>query len=106
MPKNGRDGYKTLAFLGLLTQGGKIRRGYFTPTCLGAHMWAEGLHNPCLLRGPQKGGTKSEVATSLLPSRGPTHGWKAYIAHASFGVPSTGTKITLKSGPLEQKSGS
>ena len=74
------------------------------------HKW---LPHPCLLGGPQVGGiatkplhsrgsphkeTKSKVASSPLPSRGPTSGWKCYITPAFSGVPKQGDKI--KSGYL------
>ena len=65
----------------------------------------------CLLGGPQVGGnatsplhtqgspkqrgTKSEVAASPLPSRGPTSGRKCYGTPAFSGIPKTkGDKIT------------
>ena len=37
-------------------QGDKIRSGYLTPAFSGAHKWAELLHNPCILGGPQTRG--------------------------------------------------
>ena len=36
------------------------------------------LCHPCILGGPQQRGTKSEVATSPLPSRGPKEGGNAF----------------------------
>ena len=39
--------------------------------------------------GPQQRGTKSEVAASTLPSRGPKRGRKCYVTHAFSGVPNT-----------------
>ena len=40
--------------------------------------------------GPQKRGTKSELATSPLPSRGPKRGRKCYVNPAFSGVPNKG----------------
>ena len=66
------------------------------------------LPHLCLLGGPQVGenapyllysrgstakGTKSKVATSPLPSRGPASGRKCYVTPAFSGVPSKGDKI-------------
>ena len=46
---------------------------------------------------PNKGGTKSEVAASPLPSRGPKRGQKCYITPAFSGIPKQrGTKSDLK----------
>ena len=32
--------------------------GYLTPAISGAHVWADWLHHPCLLGGPQQGDKK------------------------------------------------
>ena len=55
----------------------KIRSGDLTPTFSGAHKGAELLRNPCTLGGSPtpSAGTKSEVATSPLPPRGPRRAW-------------------------------
>ena len=45
------------------------------------------LHHPCILGDPQHRGTKSEVAASPLPSRGPKRGRKCNITPAFSGVP-------------------
>ena len=37
-------------------KGDKIRCGYTTLAFLGAQKWAELLHDPCVLRGPQQQG--------------------------------------------------
>ena len=49
----------------------------------------EGGNAPSSLhsRGPQQKGTKSEVDTSPLPSRGPKRGRKCYVALAFSGIP-------------------
>ena len=36
-----------------MPQASTIRRGYISPAFSGAQKWADWLHNPCLLRGPQ-----------------------------------------------------
>ena len=79
--------------------GNKIRSGYLTPTFAGVQKRAEMLHHPCILGGPQRQarGTKSDVATSPLPSRGPKRGLKCYITPAFSGVPNA------KSGEQYQK---
>ena len=40
-------------------------------------------------------GTKSELATSSLPSRGPTSGRECYVTPAFSGSPTKGTKSEL-----------
>ena len=52
------------------------------PAFSGAQKRAEMLCHPCILRDPQQRGTKSEVATSPLPSRGPKRGRKCYVTPA------------------------
>ena len=49
-------------------------------------------------RGSPNKGTKLNMATSPLPSWGPTSGWKCYITPAFSGVPKQGDRI--KSGFL------
>ena len=91
--------------------GNKIRFG-------GAHKWAEMLHHPCILGGPQRHGGQNQNwwgpkvggnATSPLHSRGspktwvtklelmgPTSGWKCYITPAFSGTPKDmGDKIRI-----------
>ena len=48
------------------------------------------LRYPCILGDPKKGGTKSEVAASPLPSWGPKRGRKCYATPAFSGVPNKG----------------
>ena len=50
------------------------------------------LHHPYILEDPQHRGTKSEVAASPLPSRGPKRGRKCYITPAFSGVPNIGVQ--------------
>ena len=70
----------------------KLKSGYFTPAVSGAQKWAEWLHHPCLLGGPQKREQKSETTTETLPSQGPTCGRNGYITTAFLGVRNTGTE--------------
>ena len=49
--------------------------------------------NPCVLGA--KEWTKSEVATSPLPSRGPKGGQNCYVTLASLGSPRKGNKIRI-----------
>ena len=102
-PISGRKGYMTPAFSGVpKVKEDKIRIG-------GAHKWAEMLHHPCNLGGPQSQGRQNQNwwgpqvggnATSPLHSRGsqksrwtkselagPTSGRKCYIAPAFSDVP-------------------
>ena len=45
-------------------------------------------------------GTKSEMATSPLPSRGPKRGWKCYVMLAFSGIPNANRREqTIRSGP-------
>ena len=92
--------------------GNKIRSGCLTSAFSGAQKRAEMLRHPCMLGGPrsQARGTKSEVATSpllsrgsptpsagnksrsgclTLPSRGPKKRRKCYVTLAFAGVPNT-----------------
>ena len=45
------------------------------------------LRHPCILRDPQQRGTKSEVTTLPLPSRGPKRGRECYVTPTFLGVP-------------------
>ena len=68
------------------------------------------MPHPCLLGGPKEGGnatsplhsqgsleegTKSELAPSPLPSRGPKRGQACYVTPAFSGVPKRGDKIRI-----------
>ena len=50
-PTSGRICCVTPAFSGVPSKGDKIKSGYLTFS--GGHKWAELLHNPCILGGPQ-----------------------------------------------------
>ena len=81
-----------------LRRGSKIRTGCLTPTFSGAQKRAEMLHQPCIVRGPQRQarGAKSEMAASPLLSRGPKRGRKCYISPRSpeSRTPSAGSNMT------------
>ena len=59
------------------------------------------LRHPCILGIPKQRGTKSELAASPLPSRGPKRGRKCYVTPAFSGIPKQrGTKSELAASPL------
>ena len=68
------------------TKENKIRSGCLIPAFSGAQKRAEMQCHPCILRDPQQRGTKSEVAASPLPSRGPKRGRKCYVTPAFSGI--------------------
>ena len=100
-PTSGRKCYITPAFSGVPKQGEKIKGG---PQVGGratsplrsrgslnketkskvAHKWADVLHQPCVLSGPQTKGQSQ---------RWPTGGRKCYITPAFSGVPKQGDKV-------------
>ena len=59
-------------------KGDKIRIGCLTRAFWEAHKWAEMLHHPCILGGPQQRGQNQS---------GPTSGRKCYITPAFSGIP-------------------
>ena len=85
------------AFSGVINKGGKIRNGYLTPTFSGAQERApkEGriATYPLHSRGSPTKGTKSEVATSPLPSRWPKRGQDCYVTPIFLGNADKGDKI-------------
>ena len=92
-PKGGHRCYVTPAFSGSPTKGNKITRGCLTPAFSGAQKRAEMLRHPYILRDHQQRGTKSQVAASPLPSRGPKEGGNAMSPLHSRGSPTKGNKI-------------
>ena len=100
-PTSGRRCYITPAFSGIPIQGDKVKGG---PQVGGsatsplrsrgspnkgtkskvAHKWAEVLHHPCVLGGPQ---------TRRRSQRWPTSGQRCYIIPAFSGVPKQGDKV-------------
>ena len=104
-PPSGRKCYITPAFSGVLKQGENVKgdqqvggqatsplRSRDVPNkgtrAMVAHKWAEVLHHPCVLGGPQTRGQSQ---------RWPTSGQKCYITPAFCGVPEQGDKV--KGGP-------
>ena len=123
-PRRGRNYYVTCASSGVPNRGDKIRSGYLTPAFSGAHKKAELLRNPCVLGGPRQrsqnhkwlcnpcvlggpldDGTKSEVPTPPMPSRGPGRGHDCYANLASRGAPtpSPGTKSEVPTPPMPSR---
>ena len=89
-PKRGQNCYVTRALPGVRNakSEGKIRMGGLTATFLGDQKRAELLCNYCILGGLQSNErTKSELAASGLPSRGPKRGRNCYITPAFSRVP-------------------
>ena len=99
---SGRNCYVTPVFSGVPKQGDNIKSGYLSLAFSGAHKWVEILCNPCVLGGPQLGGsttsplrsrgfpnkgTTSKVATSPIPFRGRTSGRNCYVSPAFSRVP-------------------
>ena len=72
------------------TKGNKIRSGYLTPAFSGAPKEGGNATSPLHSQGiPKQRGTKSEEATSPLPSRGPKGGRKCYVTPAFSAIPNT-----------------
>ena len=69
----------------------------------GAEKWAERLRNPLHSPGCPTKGTKSEVATSPLPSRGAKRGRNSYVTAAFSGGPTKGKKSEGAASPLPSK---
>ena len=79
----------------------RVTKWQFSPrTC----KWGEMLQNPCILGVPKQRGTKSELAASTQPSRGPKNGRKRYIIPAFLGVPKQrGTKSEMAASTLPSR---
>ena len=77
----------------------KIRSGYIILAFSGAQDWAEELHALRSRKMPEKG-TKSEVPTSPLPSRGPKIGRNCYLTLAFSRLPRTGVKLEVATSSL------
>ena len=104
-PTSGQKCYITPAFLGVPKQGDRVKgapqvgriatsplRSWGSPNqgtkSKVPHKWAELLHHPCVLGGPQTRGQSQ---------RWPTSGQNCYITLAFSGVPKQGDKV--KGGP-------
>ena len=57
---------------------------------IGAQKWTEEPRHPCILGCPQQRGTKSDLAASAMPSRGPKRGQKCYATPAFSSVANKG----------------
>ena len=101
-PKEGGNAMSPLHSRGSLkpSTGKKIRSGCLTPAFSKAQKRAEMLCHPCILGDPQQRGTKSEVAASPLPSRGPKRGRKCYVTLAFSGSPKPSAGNKIRSGHL------
>ena len=87
-PKEGRNATPSLhSRRSPNTEGDKVRIVCLTLAFSGAHKWAEMLDHPCILQDYQQRGTKSEVGTPSLPSRGPKRGQKCYITPPFSAIP-------------------
>ena len=84
-PKSGRKCYVTPAFSGVPKQGNKIRIHYLTPYLLGGPEVGRNAMSPLHSRGSPNKATKSEVATSPLPSRGPNGGENGLLDRKTHG---------------------
>ena len=62
------------------------------PALSGAQTWAEMLHHPSILGGPQTNGDKIRIGGLTLPSGGPTSWRKCYVNPAFSGIPNKGNK--------------
>ena len=88
-PKEGENAISPLHSRGSPTKRNK-RIGCLTPAFSGAQKRAEVLCHHCILGEPEQRGTKSEVAASPLPSRGPKRGQNCYVTPAFSGNPNKG----------------
>ena len=65
------------------TKANQIKIGCLNPAFWGAQKWAQMLHHPYILGGPQQSGQNQS---------GPKRGPKCYIKHAFSGIPNKGDK--------------
>ena len=99
-PKRGRKCYITLAFLGIPNVGDKNQKWLPHPCLVGgpgegpiamSPVHSRGSPTPSTWRkfksGPLQKGTKSKVAASPLPCRGPRRGPNCYVTRAFSGIP-------------------
>ena len=92
--RRGRKCYITPAFSGVPNAKRGEQKQKWLPhlPSRGPKRGREILRHPCILGGPQRQarGTKSEVATSPLPSQEPKGWWKCYVTLAFSGIPNKG----------------
>ena len=105
--KRGWNCYATCAFSGVpnTKRRNKIRSGYLTAAFSGARKRVELPRKPRILGGSPtpSAGTKSEVAASPLPSRGPKRGWSCYAYRHCKGSPTKGKKSEAATSPLPSR---
>ena len=89
-PNEGEKCYISAVFSGIANKGEQSQKWLPHPCLLGAIKRAEMLCHPCVLGDPQQRGTKSEVAASPVPSRGPKRARKCYITPAFWKIPKRG----------------
>ena len=72
-----------------------------SPTPSAGEKIRDGCLTPAFSEVPNKRGTKSEFATSTLPSWGPKRGWNCYVTPAFSVIPNQkGTNSELAASPL------
>ena len=93
-PRVGGIATQPLRSRGVPRGGDKFRTSYITPTFfLGGPQLGRIATLPLHPQGPPQEGTKSEVATSPLPSQEPTTGRNSYTTLAFLGIPERGDEM-------------
>ena len=85
-PKRGQKCYVTPASRGSSAKGNKIRSGYITPAFSGAQNWADWLHNPCLLGGPQQWGLIQKWLHNPCHLTSAQNGGTSKLIHGRFHI--------------------
>ena len=82
------------ALEGVPTQGDKMKSGCYAHAFSAAHMWAEWLHKPCRLGGPQNGDINGQRwAGGEKPLRAVANQTKEFGTTALLGGPQSGDKM-------------
>ena len=89
-PKVGGSATSPLHSRGCPPKRDRIRIGCLKHAFARAQKWTEVLRHPRIVRGPQQSRTKSELAASAMPSRGPKSGQKCNVTPAFSRVPTKG----------------
>ena len=89
-PKVGGSATSPLHSRGCPPKRDIIRIGCLNHAFARAQKWTEVLRHPRIVRGPQQSRTKSELAASAMPSRGPKSGQKYYVTPAFSRIPTKG----------------
>ena len=91
MPKCRRHGYiaRTFSQVPNAHNGEKLRNGYLNPAYVGVQIWAQWLHSPYLLGGPECSALAETQQWRVDPAcpGGAKSGHTAYVTHALSGVP-------------------